>query len=192
VTITRVPFSVMQEALAAGKIDLGMFPQPYAALVEKQMKVRKLSTRNTGCRSTRNSTSWRKRRIPHEERGAIRRFARRPLGVDAILSREPRAARQAADRGEIRPVDPEVYMTMQTTIAIDLRVDADALEKMQAFQIKPGSSKSAPTCARWSTLGYCRMSGGEEYSVWSAADEGRSSSISAWERDMSDSSAHVR
>src|SRR5262245_5264807 len=42
VRITPIPFSAMQEALDAGKIDLGMFPQPYAALAEKQMKVRKL------------------------------------------------------------------------------------------------------------------------------------------------------
>jgi ABC-type nitrate/sulfonate/bicarbonate transport system substrate-binding protein len=42
VTITPVPFSAMQEALDAGKIDLGMFPQPFAALAEKQMKVRKI------------------------------------------------------------------------------------------------------------------------------------------------------
>src|SRR5262249_19069029 len=42
VTITPVPFPPMQEALDAGKIDLGMFPQPFAALLEKQMKVRKV------------------------------------------------------------------------------------------------------------------------------------------------------
>jgi ABC-type nitrate/sulfonate/bicarbonate transport system substrate-binding protein len=42
VTITPVPFSAMQEALAADKIDLGMFPQPFAALLEKDAKVRKI------------------------------------------------------------------------------------------------------------------------------------------------------
>src|SRR5262245_50216287 len=38
VTITPVPFPAMQEALDAGKVDLGQFPQPFAALAEKQMK----------------------------------------------------------------------------------------------------------------------------------------------------------
>src|SRR5207244_6236455 len=42
VTITPVPFPAMQEALEAGKVDLGMFPQPFAALAEKQAKVRKI------------------------------------------------------------------------------------------------------------------------------------------------------
>jgi ABC-type nitrate/sulfonate/bicarbonate transport systems, periplasmic components len=35
VTITPVPFPAMQEALDAGKVDLGQFPQPFAALAEK-------------------------------------------------------------------------------------------------------------------------------------------------------------
>ena len=39
---TPVPFAAMQEALDAGKIDLGQFPQPFAALAEKQTKVRKI------------------------------------------------------------------------------------------------------------------------------------------------------
>src|SRR5262249_56076995 len=42
VTITPVPFPAMQEALEAGKVDVGMFPQPFAALAEKQAKVRKI------------------------------------------------------------------------------------------------------------------------------------------------------
>ena len=37
-----VPFPAMQEALRSGKIDVGEFPQPFAALLEKQAKVRKL------------------------------------------------------------------------------------------------------------------------------------------------------
>ena len=42
VTITAVPFSAMQEALSAGKIDVGMFVVPYGALLEREMKVRKI------------------------------------------------------------------------------------------------------------------------------------------------------
>ena len=42
VTITPVPFPAMQEALRAGKVDVGEFPQPFAALLEKQAKVRKI------------------------------------------------------------------------------------------------------------------------------------------------------
>ena len=42
VTIAPVPFPAMQEAMRSAKIDVGEFPQPFAALLEKQAKVRKL------------------------------------------------------------------------------------------------------------------------------------------------------
>src|SRR5882757_5500471 len=42
VKITPIAFPAMQESLEAGRIDLGQFPQPFAALLEKQMKVRKI------------------------------------------------------------------------------------------------------------------------------------------------------
>src|SRR3954453_18624447 len=42
VKITPVPFPAMQESLDAGKVDLGQFPQPFAALLEKQLKVRNI------------------------------------------------------------------------------------------------------------------------------------------------------
>src|SRR5262249_147922 len=57
VTITPVPFPAMQEALEAGKVDLGMFPQPFAALAEKQAKVRKIFDAKYGIpRSTSDTT----------------------------------------------------------------------------------------------------------------------------------------
>src|SRR5215475_11980023 len=42
VSIAPVPFPAMQEAMRAGKIDVGEFPQPFAAVLEKQQKVRKI------------------------------------------------------------------------------------------------------------------------------------------------------
>jgi len=42
VTITPVPFPAMAEALKSGKVDVGEFPQPFAGMLEKEMKVRKL------------------------------------------------------------------------------------------------------------------------------------------------------
>jgi ABC-type nitrate/sulfonate/bicarbonate transport system substrate-binding protein len=140
VTITPVPFSAMQEALAAGKIDIAMLPQPYAALAEKQMKVRKIFDAKYG--------------MPFDEELTVL------VGKDAFLKKnaesvralledlsaamqfylaDPRAARQALIAARMVRVDPEVYMTMQDYYRDPtLRVDADALEQMQAFQIKAG------------------------------------------------------
>ena len=140
VTITPVPFSAMQEALSAGKIDLGMFPQPYAALAEKQMKVRKIFDAKYG--------------MPFEEDlnvlvGKDAFLKKNAEAVKALLQdltaamqfylNNPRAARQALIDARMVRVDPEVYMTMQDYYREpSLRVDADALEQMQAFQIKAG------------------------------------------------------
>src|SRR6202011_4083463 len=42
VTIAPIPLSAMHEALVAGKIDVGEFPQPFDALLEKEASVRKI------------------------------------------------------------------------------------------------------------------------------------------------------
>jgi ABC-type nitrate/sulfonate/bicarbonate transport system substrate-binding protein len=42
VKITPIGFPAMQESLRAGVIDVGMFPQPFAAMLEKQDKVTKI------------------------------------------------------------------------------------------------------------------------------------------------------
>jgi ABC-type nitrate/sulfonate/bicarbonate transport system substrate-binding protein len=55
VTIAPVPFPAMEEALIAGKIDAGEFPQPFAALLEKDAAVNKIFVPNTACLSMKSS-----------------------------------------------------------------------------------------------------------------------------------------
>jgi ABC-type nitrate/sulfonate/bicarbonate transport system substrate-binding protein len=143
--ITPVPFAAMQEALDAGKIDLGQFPQPFAALAEKQMKVRKIFDAKYG--------------VPFEEELTV------VVGKDAFLKKNaaavralledltasmrfyldhPRQARQALIDARMVRVSPDVYMNMQDYYRDPtLRVDADALERMQAFQVKAGFQKKS-------------------------------------------------
>src|SRR5215471_1912605 len=103
VTITPVPFPAMQEALEAGKVDLGMFPQPFAALAEKQAKVRKIFDAKYG--------------MPFEEELIV-------LTVNDYY-RDP-----------------------------TLRVDVEALEKMQAVQIAAGFQKKKADVGSLVDLGY--------------------------------------
>ena len=42
VRITPIAFPAMQESLDAGKVEVGQFPQPFAALAEQKMKLRKI------------------------------------------------------------------------------------------------------------------------------------------------------
>jgi ABC-type nitrate/sulfonate/bicarbonate transport system substrate-binding protein len=140
VRITPVPFSAMQEALDAGKIDLGMFPQPFAALAEKQMKVRKIFDAKYG--------------VPFDEElnvvvGKDAFLKANAPAVRALLAdlkaamqfylEKPREARQLLIDARMVRVSPDVYMTMQDYYRdATLRVDADALARMQEFQIKAG------------------------------------------------------
>ena len=88
VKITPVPFSAMQESLDAGKIDIGQFPQPFAALAEKPVKVRKVF--DTGMDPFRGGAdgSGRKGGLPQ----AMRLPPRDAAGPDRIDAALPRAS----------------------------------------------------------------------------------------------------
>jgi len=140
VTITPVPFSAMQEALSAGKIDLGMFPQPYAALAEKQMKVRKIFDAKYGMPFDEDlNVLVGKDAFLKKNAEAVKALLQDLTAAMQFYLNNPRAARQALIDARMVRVDPEVYMTMQDYYRDpSLRVDADALEQMQAFHIKAG------------------------------------------------------
>jgi ABC-type nitrate/sulfonate/bicarbonate transport system substrate-binding protein len=156
VKITPVPFAAMQEALDAGKIDLGQFPQPFAALAEKQMKVRKIFDAKYG--------------IPFDEEltvvvGRDAFLKKNSVAVRALLEdltaamrfylERPREARQLLIDARMVRVNPDVYMTMQDYYRDPtLRVDVEALERMQAFQIKAGFQNKRADVRSLVDLGY--------------------------------------
>jgi ABC-type nitrate/sulfonate/bicarbonate transport system substrate-binding protein len=143
VKITPIPFPAMQESLDAGRVDLGQFPQPFAALLEKQMKVRKIFDAKYG--------------VPFEEElivliGKDELLKKNAVAIRALLEdlkeatrfylEKPREARQILIDAKMVRVAPDVYVAMndyfhEPTIAVDV----GALEKMQEFQIKAGFQK---------------------------------------------------
>ena len=156
VTITPVPFPAMQEALEAGKVDLGMFPQPFAALAEKQAKVRKIFDGKYG--------------IPFEEElivligkdeflkknaAAVRAFLEDLKAGMQFYLEKPREARQLLIDHKMVRVNPDVYLTMNDYYRDPtLRVDVEALEKMQAVQIAAGFQKKKADVRSLVDLGY--------------------------------------
>ena len=145
VTITPVPFPAMQEALRAGKIDVGEFPQPFAALLEKQAKVRKIFDAKYG--------------IPFDEEliviagkdaflkknaEAIRGFLEDVKAATDFYLAKPKEARQILIDAKMVRVSPDVYLTMNDYYRDpSLKPDAEALAKMQEFQIKAGFQKKS-------------------------------------------------
>ena len=131
------------EALDAGKVDLGQFPQPFAALTEKQMNVRKIFDAKYGVPFEEElivligKDEFLKKNAP-----AIRASSKTWKSSTQFYLEKPREARQLlVDRKMVR-VNPEVYVGMNDYYRDpSLQVDVEALEKMQAFQIKAGFQK---------------------------------------------------
>ena len=90
VTIVPISFSAMAGVAESGKIDVGQFPQPFAALVEKQVKVAQdLRRQGRQCRSRRGTDrDHREGRIPQDRMLPRCAPSLRISGRDPILSRE--------------------------------------------------------------------------------------------------------
>jgi ABC-type nitrate/sulfonate/bicarbonate transport system substrate-binding protein len=145
VTIAPIPFPAMQEALAARKIDVGEFPQPFAALLEKEAAVTKIFDAKYG--------------LPFEEEldiligkdaflkknaTAVRAFLEDLRDAMRFYLEQPREARQLLIDTKMVRVSPAVYLEMKDYYRDPtLRPDADALVKMQEFQLKAGFQKKS-------------------------------------------------
>jgi len=156
VRITPVPFSAMQEALDAGKIDLGMFPQPFAALAERQMKVRKIFDAKYGMPFDEELTVVvGKEAFLKSNVAAVRALLEDLKASMQFYLDKPREARQLLIDTRMVRVSADVYMTMQDYYRDPtLRVDADALERMQEFQVKAGFQAKTANVRALVDLGY--------------------------------------
>ena len=145
VKITPIPFSAMQEALAAGKIDVGEFPQPFAALLKNEAPVARIFDAKYG--------------LPFDEEldvliGKDAFLKKNSAAVRALLEDlkdtmrfyldKPREARQLLIDARMVRVSPAVYLGMRDYYRDPtLQPDADALAKMQEFQVKAGFQKNS-------------------------------------------------
>jgi ABC-type nitrate/sulfonate/bicarbonate transport system substrate-binding protein len=156
VKITPVPFAAMQEALDAGKIDLGMFPQPFAALAERQMKVRKIFDAKYGMPFDEELTVVvGKDAFLKSNAAAVRALLEDLKAAMQFYLDKPREARQLLIDARMVRVNADVYMTMQDYYRDPtLRVDADALERMQEFQVKAGFQAKTANVRSLVDLGY--------------------------------------
>ena len=156
VTIAPVPFPAMQEALEAGKVDVGQFPQPFAAVVEKQMKVRKIFDAKYGVPFDEELIVLAgKDEFLKKNAAAVRAFLADLKAATQFYLENPREARQLLIDNKMVRVNPDVYVAMNDYYRDPtLRVDIEALEKMQAFQIKAGFQKKSADVRSLVDLGY--------------------------------------
>lgn len=140
VTLVPVDFAAQGDALRAGKIDVGMFPQPFAAMVQKQGGVRTLFTSKDA--------------VPKEEElmliiahdsflkahpDAVKAFMSDVVSATTTYSQHMQDARQAILDAKLVRVAPDIYLHM-TDYYRDptCRPDLAELEMMQDQQMKAG------------------------------------------------------
>ena len=144
VTFVTLPFSAHGEALRAGKIDLGAFPQPFAKLEQVRGGSRTLFTSREGA--------------PFDEELIL--LVARPEflknnaeGVKAFLSdlvastkyyeQNPKVARQALIDAKFVRLPPSVYYEMTDYYREPgARIDTAALQETQNLQLKMGWQKT--------------------------------------------------
>lgn len=145
VTIARVSFSAMQESLASGKIDIGMFPQPFAALLEKDVKVNKLFDAKYGMPFDEELTVLAgKDEFLQKNRTAIRALLSDLMDVTRYYLAKPNEAKQFLIDAKMVRVSPEVYMSMKDYYRDPtMRPNAEALQQMHDFQVKAGFQKKS-------------------------------------------------
>ena len=140
VTVVPISFAAMGESLKSGKIDVGEFPQPFAAMAEKSMNAKTVFTAKDGA--------------PFDEElivmlaqpdflkanpEAVRAFlADLKLATQFYLD-HPQEARQILIDKKFVRVAPELYLPMKDYYRDPtMRVDAEALKQEQELQIKNG------------------------------------------------------
>jgi ABC-type nitrate/sulfonate/bicarbonate transport system substrate-binding protein len=156
VTIVPIAFPAMAESLRSGRIVVGEFPQPFDAMVRKEMEVKTIFTSKEG--------------MPFDEELLV------IVGHDAFLKANaqavkgfladlkvatrfyldhPKEARQILIDKKFVRIPPEIYLNMEDYDRDpSLRVNIDALKKMQDMQVAAGFQKKTSDIASIVDLSY--------------------------------------
>jgi ABC-type nitrate/sulfonate/bicarbonate transport system substrate-binding protein len=145
VTFVPVPFPAQGEALRAGKIDVGAFPQPFAKLEQDQGASRVLFTSKDGAPFDEELMLLVARpQFLKDNAAAVRAFLADLVAATRYYAEHSKEARQALIDAKFVRLAPEVYFGMTDYYRTpSARIDVDALHKMQELQIKVGWQEKA-------------------------------------------------
>jgi ABC-type nitrate/sulfonate/bicarbonate transport system substrate-binding protein len=149
VTVVPVSFAAMGESLKSGRIDVGEFPQPFAAMAERDMKVRTIFTAKDG--------------VPFDEEllvltaqpaflkahpDAVRAFLADLKAAMKFYIDHSKEARQILIDKKFVRLTPDIYLTMKDYYRDPtLRVEPEAIKQMQALQTSAGFQKKQANVA---------------------------------------------
>jgi ABC-type nitrate/sulfonate/bicarbonate transport system substrate-binding protein len=143
VTVVPVSFPAMAESLRSGRIDVAEMPQPFFAMAQKDMKVKVIFTSKDGAPFDEELIVI----VGHDEfmkahPAAIRGFLVDLKAATAYYLAHPKEARQILIDKKFVRVPADIYLEM---VDYDrdptVRVDVEALERMQDLQVSAGFQK---------------------------------------------------
>ncbi len=140
VTLVPISFSSQDEALRAGKIDVAMFPQPFAQMSETRGGVRTIYTSKDGAPFEEElMVLIAKDEFLAKNPALVRSFLSDVVGATQYYNKNPQESRKAIIDGKLVRIAPEVYLPMTDYYREpSARVDVSALDKMQDAQVKFG------------------------------------------------------
>lgn len=144
IKLANIRFPAMAESLKAGKIDVGMFPQPFAAMIEKETKVRTIFTAKDAAPFEEELivvTS--KEEFLKKNEAAVRALLSDLKDATRFYNEKTKEARQVLIDKNLVRVDPEIYLGLKDYHhEPSMEVSIEALEKMQDLQVKVGFQKN--------------------------------------------------
>jgi ABC-type nitrate/sulfonate/bicarbonate transport system substrate-binding protein len=143
VSLVPIRFPAMAEALKADKIEVGMFPQPFAAMVAKDFPIRKIFTAKDAAPFEEELILLTaKDEYLKKNATAIRAFLSDLKDATAFYNEKTREARQILLDKKLVGIAADVYLALEDYYhEPSMRVDVESLEKMQDLQVKVGFQK---------------------------------------------------
>jgi ABC-type nitrate/sulfonate/bicarbonate transport system substrate-binding protein len=156
VTIVPLPFPAQGEAVKSRKVDVGMFPQPFYTMVEKEGLMRELYSSKTGVPFEEELILLiAKQEFLSKNTAAVRDLLADLVVVNKYYGEHNRQAKQALIDAKVMRLDPEIYFAMKEYYREPgARIDPQALEKMQDMQIKAGFQKSRADLSKYVDMSY--------------------------------------
>jgi ABC-type nitrate/sulfonate/bicarbonate transport system substrate-binding protein len=143
VTIVPISFSGMAESLQSGKIDVGQFPQPFDALLQKQAKVTRIfSAKDAIPEDEELLVLIGKDEFLKSNAAAIKALLDDLAAATKFYLEKPREARQILLDSKLVRVPADVFLGMSDYYRDPtMRVDVETLARMQDYQVKAGFQK---------------------------------------------------
>jgi ABC-type nitrate/sulfonate/bicarbonate transport system substrate-binding protein len=156
ITVVPISFPAMAESLRSGRIDVGEFPQPFDAMVRKEMEVKTIFTSKEGMPFDEELVvivGYDKYLKSNAE--AVSGFLADLKAATRFYLDHPKEARQILIDKKFVRVPPELYLNMEDYDRDPtMRVDIDALKKMQDMQVSAGFQKKTSDVTSLVDLNY--------------------------------------